>query len=307
MPDHAAVNILVHQGALGDWVLTWPVLRSLAASGMPTWAVTSAGKANLAAGGIDHVHAADIDTPDWTALFAPTIDETRAADHASSFEQVRNIISFVSNGTDMWAANIRALAPHANVYFVAPNPPTNCAVHVTDWHREQLRAQGCAIASGVAGPIGLNLAGGSDHVVVHPGSGGIAKCWPVERFEQLIEKLLARDVHVQVLLGEVELEQWPLDLRRRWMNIFDVKTLTTLDALHDELVDAGVYVGNDSGPTHLAAQLRVRTVALFGPTAPRVWSPVGPEVHLLAPDIPCDMNWLEVDRVFECVVRVLEQ
>ena len=49
----------------------------------------------------------------------------------------------------------------------------------------------------------------------------------------------------------------------------DLRTLGTL------LARAGLYVGNDSGITHLAAAWGAPTLALFGPTDPAVWAPVG--------------------------------
>ena len=45
-----------------------------------------------------------------------------------------------------------------------------------------------------------------------------------------------------------------------------------------ELAAAGLYVGNDSGITHLAAASGCKTVAVFGPTDPKVWAPRGPNV-----------------------------
>jgi ADP-heptose:LPS heptosyltransferase len=43
-----------------------------------------------------------------------------------------------------------------------------------------------------------------------------------------------------------------------------------------------VYVGNDSGPTHLAAAVGTRVVAVFGPTDPRIWAPRGSSVRIVA-------------------------
>ena len=49
----------------------------------------------------------------------------------------------------------------------------------------------------------------------------------------------------------------------------------------DALTGAGGYVGHDSGPTHLAAMIGLPTLALFGPTDPAIWSPLGPRVQCL--------------------------
>jgi hypothetical protein len=49
------------------------------------------------------------------------------------------------------------------------------------------------------------------------------------------------------------------------------------------LVECSGYVGNDSGVSHLAAALGVPTAAVFGPTDPAVWAPVGPKVSVVGP------------------------
>ncbi len=46
---------------------------------------------------------------------------------------------------------------------------------------------------------------------------------------------------------------------------------------------AGLFLGNDSGATHLAAASGTTTLALFGPTDPALWAPVGPSVATLRP------------------------
>jgi ADP-heptose:LPS heptosyltransferase len=68
---------------------------------------------------------------------------------------------------------------------------------------------------------------------------------------------------------------------------------------------AQAAVGNDSGPTHLAAAVGCPTVAVFGPTDPAVWGPVGPSVRVVA-DRSGETPWanVTVDRV-EAVLRTL--
>ncbi len=55
-----------------------------------------------------------------------------------------------------------------------------------------------------------------------------------------------------------------------------------------QLLQTGVaYIGNDSGPTHLAAFLQLPTIALFGPSDPGRWAPVGHRVKVIAPHLKC--------------------
>jgi hypothetical protein len=73
--------------------------------------------------------------------------------------------------------------------------------------------------------------------------------------------------------------------------------IDNLEELAAMLCGARAFVGADSGPAHLAAQLGVPTLALFGPTDPAIWAPIGPRVRVLSPATPCGMDWLGVARV----------
>ena len=75
-----------------------------------------------------------------------------------------------------------------------------------------------------------------------------------------------------------------------------------LRVLAGRLAGAGLYLGNDSGVSHLAAAAGAPTLALFGPTDPAVWSPVGPRVETVAsPDRT--MAGLDVDTVYAAARR----
>jgi ADP-heptose:LPS heptosyltransferase len=70
---------------------------------------------------------------------------------------------------------------------------------------------------------------------------------------------------------------------------------------------AGALVGNDSGLSHLAAAVGCPTVALFGPTDPRVWAPIGERVVVLGGEAPTAANpWggLSTDRVEAALERL---
>jgi ADP-heptose:LPS heptosyltransferase len=134
--------------------------------------------------------------------------------------------------------------------------------------------------------------------VIHPGSGGRAKCWPPDRFEALIERLSAGGHRVLPVLGEVELERWPVPDVTRWRQRHRAEAVGSLDRLCDVLRAARLFIGNDSGPAHLAAWLGVPTVALFGPSDAAQWSPRGPAVRVLVSETG-SMEGLSVERVWD--------
>ena len=297
--------VIVHQGALGDWVLTFPILRALPSE--PLMVVTSPGKGRLAmrVRAIASVH--DAESAGWSRLFGESVtpdDALLARDGvAATLDDASLIVSFVTTGRDAWAANVRELAPGAKLVAVAPRPPEDWTEHVTDWHRAQLRAQGIALPS-TAGPRERHNPAGP--IVVHPGSGGREKCWPIERFESLIATLRASGTRVTPVLGEVEMDRWPRETSERWNSRLGAVMIDSLDTLAGLLTSARLFIGNDSGPTHLAAQLGVPTITFFGPTLPNVWQPIGPRVRVVAPPRPLAMDWLTPDSAFEVVMAMLK-
>ncbi|OGP69349.1 MAG: hypothetical protein A2170_01520 [Deltaproteobacteria bacterium RBG_13_53_10] len=68
-----------------------------------------------------------------------------------------------------------------------------------------------------------------------------------------------------------------------------------------------LFVGNDSGITHMAAALGVSTVAIFGPSDPKVWSPRGKKVVLVRRKIACSPcsqeNFFQCQNI-ECLKNV---
>ncbi len=76
---------------------------------------------------------------------------------------------------------------------------------------------------------------------------------------------------------------------------------TRFDDLHSLacwLSGARVYLGNDSGPTHLAAAVGTPVVALFGPTDREVWAPRGSKVHVVS---------MDADDATDQAIEVVEQ
>ena len=81
-----------------------------------------------------------------------------------------------------------------------------------------------------------------------------------------------------------------------------------IETVYAELAGARLYLGNDSGVTHLAAAMGIPTVALFGPSDDRQWRPLGPAVRILraAPPHERELNALAPAAVLSAVETYLE-
>ncbi|QOJ15140.1 MAG: hypothetical protein HRU75_11010 [Planctomycetia bacterium] len=195
---------------------------------------------------------------------------------------------------------IELLAPAALVSF-DPRPRGDCAEHIVDqWQRDlveqgllfdtcrrrrtALRVQPSADRVRAA-RAALRQAVGSDaHPVclIHPGSGGAAKCWPVSHFAAVARELTQSGWRVAFLIGHVERERWSGDVVAELAAVAPRMEPPDAGALALLVAAADAFVGNDAGPTHLAALLGTPTVALFGPTRPQRWRPLGPRVTVLS-------------------------
>ncbi len=124
-----------------------------------------------------------------------------------------------------------------------------------------------------------SLGGGREErgslVVLHAGAGSIRKAWPAGAFARLGGLLERKGLQVEVLLGPAEEERGPTPafFEERGLAARVVRDAVELGR---RLVRARAYVGNDSGPSHLAAALGVPALVLFGPTDPKVWGPPWP-------------------------------
>ena len=116
--------------------------------------------------------------------------------------------------------------------------------------------------------------------MIHPGSGSLKKNWPPERFLALSSELCKRDFNIVWLKGPAE-NRFPFPTGDI---VCENLPLSLLAAV---ISRCSLYIGNDSGPTHLSAALGVATVAIFGPSDPLVWKPAGPSVTVLTKNYPC--------------------
>lgn len=143
---------------------------------------------------------------------------------------------------------------------------------------------------------------GGPFLGLHPGSGSETKNWPKENFLELARGTLLRlQLPCRVLLGPAEEEQKPFwaAARETGLHVMEGRSILEVCGI---LRKAALYVGNDSGITHLAAALGVPVVALFGPSDPARWAPRGDGVEILGQPISAEEVLSTVGRLHSSII-----
>lgn len=292
-PMSASRILVLRPGALGDAIVTLPVLQSLTATGARVTVVGHpvfrlAVECGLAADFIP------FDDARLLGLFADRGKCDLLAGHGIAIAYTR--------GTDLLlVANLRRSGIERAVAWPAhPEPDTHITDHLLHslisidlepvTHQPSLRPQGAWITSARSWLRERVLSSG--FVAIHPGSGGRAKRWPIGRFADLARAL---PCPVVWLLGPAEAED--AEARRRGEQAGTVADNLPLPTLAGLLALCRAYVGNDSGVTHLAAAVGAPTLALFGPTDPAVWAPRGERVAILGGPHAGGLESIAVGRV----------
>jgi len=128
----------------------------------------------------------------------------------------------------------------------------------------------------------LSRLGRERMAAIHPGSGSEKKNWPAEKFAA-VARWMVDELALQLVLVQGEADEKPI---ARLVEHLDGRPVTVarglkLPELAAVLERCALFVGNDSGITHLAAAVGTPTIALFGPVSPPVWEPTGARVRVI--------------------------
>lgn len=161
----------------------------------------------------------------------------------------------------------------------------------------------------------LNMSA-SDYIVIQPSASFPSKQWPAERFLQLARELRHRAGREVVLsLPATSLDAGRKSTRARsdfWNGVLQPRELPSLTGLPlDQLAalmdSAALYLGNDSGPMHLAAAVGTPVVGIFGSSNPRRWHPWGVPHRILWAGLacsPCHGKSCANPERFACLERI---
>ncbi len=227
----------------------------------------------------------------------------------------RRVVNALQAPQSQTHARLLQLCP-AELFSFDPKPLAGDQRHIVAQWCAALAGQGLAISPDAAEPL-LEMNGRSPlpetaarpqskplhrpargGVLLHPGSGGRSKCWPIDSYAALARAFAARQQSPAFLIGPAELERFSAAERAQ---------LAAAAPLHCELESGGLlrrvtaarlYIGNDSGPTHWAALLGTPTLAIFGASSPQVWRPCGRCVTVIEGDARVSPSWgIDVDAV----------
>lgn len=161
-------------------------------------------------------------------------------------------------------------------------------------------------------------AAGGRYAILNPGGGWPTKLWSVERFGKLADRLWSSyGISSLVTYGPGELELADA-VRRSSVSGKAIPVSPSLKGFYALARNASVYVGGDTGPTHIAVAAGTPIVGLFGPTEWwRNGSPRDEDICVERNDIDCRVDchrrscskWIcmdiEVERVLEAVAQRL--
>jgi len=135
------------------------------------------------------------------------------------------------------------------------------------------------------GEIFIPAAPKRETVLIHSGAGQPVRVWPLENYRRLAARLRGKKIPVQIACDPDQRGWW---LRAGENRAATPATVAELIALTDR---AGAFIGNDSGPGHLAAFCGVPTFTLFGPQLPEWFAPLHPAAEWMegrvCPYLPC--------------------
>ena len=133
-------------------------------------------------------------------------------------------------------------------------------------------------------------------VAIHPGVGTVMRQWPAEHFAALVDLLTETDGVNAVLVGgpdEVELSQEVLDKIVRRDGVVSLTGKTSLAELTQLLACCALYVGNNSGPKHIAAAIGVPTIGVHSGVIDSIeWAPIGRRAMALRRNMTCSPCYL---------------
>lgn len=266
-------RLVIRPGAIGDFILSLPAIESLREGYLEVWARRPNVPLARLADRARAIEATGLDLLEVTEPDPGLAGELRAFD---------SIVSWYGSNRAAFRERVAELG--LPFTFLPALPPEGCGMHAVDYYLASAREAGARRRHDGVPRIACPP-GPREGAVIHPFASSARKRWPMERFRELANALEKR-MKVEWCAGPED----PLEGALRIADLYELAL---------RLARARIFIGNDSGISHLAAAVGTTVVVLFGPTDPAVWAPRGPDVRV------CARRSLEEITVEEVLSRTL--
>src|SRR5437773_1347925 len=285
--------LVIRGGAIGDFILTMPVYNVLHDS-MPHAHIEILGYKHIAVLAENRFYAQAVRSIEYAPLakFFASNSEPPAglADYFASFDL---IISYLYDPDRIFESNLRRCG--AENLICGPAKVVENAGHAAGQLARPIEELGITVVD-LAARVFPSMedrefvrkflgATPQPIVAIHPGSGSQAKNWPLKNWISLFSRSVEFSINGEfpslvVVSGEADNVQTG-QLEREWRdrNVRFAKNLALPQLA--AVLERSVFVGHDSGISHLAAAVRANCILLFGPTNPDVWAPKNNHVRVL--------------------------
>ena len=289
--------LVIHAGALGDFILTLPALAGLRAR-FPKASIHLMGRAHHQAlmgltGSMDVFHSIDLAPLSPLFVSGGSLPERTWA----FFSRFDLVVSWFADAQGIFEANLGKVC-RGTIVVRRSRPGPGYPRHVRHYFVETLAHLGVRGSDDVprltlphggtayseSGPPMGPRAEPAVDVLIHPGSGSERKNWTAEGFARIAGFLAeSLDRPPTLMAGPADEKAVKAVVGHRDCPSVEVLEGLTVEDAARRLAGASLFLGNDSGLSHLSAACGAPTVAVFGPTDPTLWSPCGDHVRVVGP------------------------
>jgi heptosyltransferase III len=293
--------LVIRGGAIGDFVLTLPAIKLLR-DRFPEAHLEILGYKHIAALAEKRFYAdaiRSIESASLARFFAKNSElPAELLDYFGAFDL---ILSYLYDPDGIFETNVKK---SGSATFIAGPSTLDNREHAAFQLARPLGALGLFLADPSAHLFPTDVDRNTftslqGNMAFHPGSGSATKNWPIENWIELGNALLARDHSLSIVGGEVDTartQQLKLAWKGKPVRFAENLPLPYLAAL----LEGAVFVGHDSGISHIAAAVGARCLLLFGPTDAAIWAPANANVAVVrAPE--GNLASLEVETVLSLI------
>jgi ADP-heptose:LPS heptosyltransferase len=272
--------LVIRGGAIGDFILTLPAIRllreNLTACHLEVLGYPGITDLAVSAGLADATRS--LNDPHMARLFAQGAALDAALEtYLLSFHL---IVSYLYDPDAVLRGNLERLGVKALIDM--PQKVTPGAGHATEQLARPLQKLALFLEEPQwrlpIFPLGVK----ASKIAIHLGSGSESKNWPVDHWSQLIRVLKEKRPNTQLvcITGEAEEARGTVDWAKMHPTIERWHSLPLVE-LASRLGSCDLFLGHDSGISHLASACGVPCLLLFGPTDAATWAPPQPTVQIL--------------------------